>query len=557
MSFRLTSLWRALLLGLGGSVLFFVGMATAQPARGPAAKPQPGIDVQDYDFALTLSDTTDRIQGTATVRLRVRTDTLTAVRLDLIGRDQAQATAASNITGMEVLSVSAEGQRVPYRHVNDILRIRSTSDFKAGQIQTYRIRYTGIPADGLIIGTNQHGNRTFFGDNWPNRARHWLPVVDHLSDKAPVEFRVTAPSQYEVVSNGALVSDSTAGDTRITHWRTDVPLPPKVMIIGVADFAVDTAGTVDGVPVQSWVYPKDRAAGFKDLGQAPPILRFFEEHLGPYPYEKLANVQSTTRYGGMENAAAIFYSEQAVADGEDSTPLLAHEIAHQWYGNTVTESDWPHLWLSEGFATYLTALYLEHARGESALTRYMTSARERVAQFHEKNPDEPLVDTTFSDPTELLNTNPYQKGAWVLHMLRREVGTETLWDGLRAYYDRYRNQNASTRDFRAVMEDVSGQDLKLFFDQWTRRPGHPVIEGTWRYAEAAGECVVTLRQTQEEPPFEVPVEVAFGDTPMQTTTLFLSDREEQARVDCPQAPSSVTLDPNTELLAELLIRRAE
>jgi len=557
MSFRLTSWWRALLLGLGGSVLFFVGMATAQPARGPAAKPQPGIDVQDYDFALTLSDTTDRIQGTATVRLRVTTDTLTAVRLDLIGRDKVQGTAASNGPGMRVTSVSAEGQTVPYRHFNDILRIRPTSDFKAGQIKTYRIRYAGIPADGLIIGTNQHGDRTFFGDNWPNRARHWLPVVDHLADKATVEFRVTAPSQYEVVSNGALVSDSTSGDLRYTHWRTDVPLPPKVMIIGVADFAVDTAGTVDGVPVQSWVYPEDRATGFKDLGQAPPILRFFEENLGPYPYEKLANVQSTTRYGGMENAAAIFYSEQAVADGEDSTPLLAHEIAHQWYGNTVTESDWPHLWLSEGFATYLTALYLEHARGEAALTRYMSSARERVTRFHEKNPDEPLVDTTFSDPTELLNTNPYQKGAWVLHMLRREVGTETLWEGLRAYYDRYRNQNASTRNFRAVVENVSGQDLKTFFDQWTRRPGHPVIEGTWRYDEAAGECVVTLRQTQEEPPFKVPVEVAFGDEPMQTTTLFLRGREAQSRVDCQQAPSFATLDPNTELLAELSIRPAE
>jgi len=557
MSFRLTSWWQAFLLGLGGSALFFVGVATAQPARGPAAKPQPGIDVQDYDFALTLSDTTDRIEGTATVRLRVTTDTLTAVRLDLIGRNQAQAAAPSRMTGMEVTSVTEEAQAVPYRHRNDILHIAPPSGLAAGQTHTFRIRYAGIPADGLIIGTNQHGNRTFFGDNWPNRARHWLPVVDHLSDKATVEFRVTAPSTYEVVSNGALVSDSTSGDTRVTHWRSDVPLPPKIMVIGVADFAVATAGTVDGVPVQSWVYPEDRATGFRDLGQAPPILRFFEENLGPYPYEKLANVQSTTRYGGMENAAAIFYSEKAVADGKDSTPLLAHEMAHQWYGNTVTEADWSHLWLSEGFATYLTGLYLEHARGTTALARFMRQARTRVATFHEKNPDEPLVDTTYSDPTELLNTNPYQKGAWVLHMLRREVGTDTFWDGLRAYYDRYRHQNASTRDFRAVMEEVSGQDLKQFFDQWTRRPGHPVIEGTWRYDEAAGECVVMLRQTQAEPPFEVPVEVALGDAPMHTTTLFLDDREGQSRVDCPQAPSSVTLDPHTELLAELSMRRVE
>ncbi|WP_263835375.1 M1 family metallopeptidase [Salinibacter sp.] len=545
------SLWRwALLLMVGGSVLIGGRGACAQPAPGPAAQPQPGIDVQDYDFALTLSDTTDRIEGTATVHVRIDTDTLTAVRLDLIGR------APEGETGMRVQSVSEAGRAVSYRHADDLLRIRPP-DLAAGQTRTFRIEYAGVPDDGLIIGTNRHGDRTFFGDNWPNRARHWLPVVDHLADKATVEFRVTAPARYDVVSNGARVRDSTSGGTRYTHWRTDVPLPPKVMVIGVADFAVDSAGTVDGVPVQSWVYPEDRGPGLKDLGQAPPILRFFEENLGPYPYAKLANVQSTTRYGGMENAAAIFYSETAVADGEDDTSLLAHEIAHQWYGNTVTEADWPHLWLSEGVATYLTGLYLEHARGAAALTRYMAAARRQVVQFHDANPDAPLVDTTYSDPNELLNTNPYEKGGWVLHMLRREVGTETFWRGLRAYYERYRDGNASTRDFRAVMEDVSGQDLEAFFDQWTRRPGHPVIEGTWRHDAAAGECVVTLRQTQDEPPFVVPVPVALGESPSRTTTLFMRGREAQSRVDCPQAPSSVTLDPNTDLLAELSMRRAQ
>ena len=531
--------------------LFWVAAACAQPARGPAARPQPGIDVQAYDFALALSDTTDRIAGTATVRLRVTTDTLSAVRLDLVGR------GASAGTGMAVASVTAQGRAVPYRHTNDILRIRPPAGLVEGQSHTFRIAYAGVPADGLIIGTNQHGDRTFFGDNWPNRARHWLPVVDHLSDKAPVEFRVTAPAQYDVVSNGALVRDSTHGGRRTTHWRSTVPLPPKVMVIGVSDFAVDTAGTVDGVPVQSWVYPEDRRVGFADLGQAPPILRFFEARLGPYPYPKLANVQSTTRYGGMENAAAIFYSEQAVADGEDSTPLLAHEIAHQWYGNTVTEADWPHLWLSEGIATYLTGLYLEHARGPAALRRYMDRARTQVARYHAQHPDTPLVDTTFSDPNELLTTNPYQKGAWVLHMLRQRMGTETFWDGMRTYYERYRHDNARTRDFRAVMEEVSGQDLTPFFDRWTRRPGHPVLEGTWRHDAATGTCAVTLRQTQAEAPFRVPVEVAVATADDTTRTTVRADgRTTRARLDCPQPPAAVTLDPHTRLLAELSLTEA-
>lgn len=548
--------WHSLLLGVVVSFFVWGEVASAQPASQVAARPRPGIDVQDYDFSLTLSDTNNRIEGEATVHLRVTTDTLTAVRLDLIGKDPDEGGEAPQ-PGMVVTSVSEGGTSVPYRHHGDLLRIAPPSGFSAGQTRTFHIRYRGVPADGLIIGTNQHGDRTFFGDNWPTRARHWLPVVDHLSDKATVEFRVRAPAHYEVVSNGALVTDSLAGSTRVTHWRTDVPLPPKVMVIGVADFAIDTVTAVEGVPVQSWVYPENREVGFKDLGQAPPILRFFEERLGPYPYEKLANVQSTTRYGGMENASAIFYSENAVADGEDDTPLLAHEIAHQWFGNTATETDWPHLWLSEGFATYLTGLYLEHAQGDPRFQKYMASARRRVVQFHDENPSKPVVDTTYADPTELLNPNSYQKGGWVLHMLRQEVGTETFWEGLQAYYRRYRNQNASTSDFRAVMEDVSGQDLGWFFDQWTRRAGHPVVEGLWRYDEGVDECVITLRQTQDAAPFRTSVEVQVNERSSHTTTISLRDREKVTQIDCAQRPSSVTLDPNTRLLAELSMTRAQ
>jgi aminopeptidase N len=167
------------------------------------------------------------------------------------------------------------------------------------------------------------------------------------------------------------------------------------------------------------------------------------------------------------------------------------------------------------------------------------------------------VDTTFSDPNELLTTNPYQKGAWVLHMLRQRIGTETFWNGMRAYYERYRHDNARTRDFRAVMEEVSGQNLTPFFDRWTRRPGHPVLEGTWRHDAATGTCAVTLRQTQAEAPFRVPVEVAVETADDTTRTTVQADgRTTRARLDCPQPPAAVTLDPHARLLAELSLTEA-
>jgi aminopeptidase N len=535
-----------------------VGGCSAQQAGVPAAPPHPGIDVQHYDFALTLADTTDRIEGRAEVRLRVASDTLSAVRLDLLA--PAASARGPDGTGMRVERVTKTGEdgsasETAFRQTPGHVVITPSDALREGQTRTFTIHYAGVPADGLIIGTNRHGDRTFFGDNWPNRARHWLPVVDHLSDKATVEFRVTAPERYRIVSNGALVADSTYDGRRTAHWRTDVPLPPKVMIIGVADFAVDSVATVDGVPVQSWVYPQDRERGFEDLGQAPEILRYFEEKIGPYPYPKLANVQSATRYGGMENASAIFYSEEAVADGRDSEELLAHEIAHQWYGNTATEADWPHLWLSEGFATYLTALWLEDTYGSERLAQTMQQARRRVLAFNRQNPGQPLVDTVYTDPNELLNVNPYQKGAWVLHMLRQEVGTDTFWEGLRAYYERYRHGNASTADFRRVMEEVSGQDLQAFFEQWTRRAAHPVLDAEWRHDSERGVCVIDLEQTQDGPPFSFPLDVAITTYRGRTETLAVTDRAHTFRVDCGRPPSEVTLDPNVQLLGEWTLER--
>ena len=280
-------------------------------------------------------------------------------------------------------------------------------------------------------------------------------------------------------------------------------------------------------------------------------MEYFETKLGDFPYAKLANVQSTTRYGGMENATAIFYSERAVSDRQNDEPLLAHEIAHQWYGDAVTETDWPHLWLSEGFATYLTQLYLEDAYGVERRINGMRRARARVVQFHRQAPDEPLVDTTYADPNELLNTNPYQKGAWVLHMLRHQVGDSAFWDGLRAYFARFKHQNASTADFRAVMEEVSGQNLGPFFAQWTRRAGHPVVDAAWRYDASAGQLTLRLEQTQDGPPFAFPLDVALrtaaGDT---TVTVPVEARSETYTLDSAAAPTAVELDPDVWVLME-------
>jgi len=336
----------------------------------------------------------------------------------------------------------------------------------------------------------------------------------------------------------------------LTHWREDVPLPVKVMAFGAAPFAVRLAGYSGSISVWSWVFPENREEGFSDYAVAVKAVDFFSTLIGPYPFEKLANVQSKTIFGGLENATCIFYSENSVTGLGRAESLIAHETAHQWFGNSVTESDWPHIWLSEGFATYLTAVYNEKNYGRDRLETEMKQARERVLRYYDRNPS-PVIDTAARNPMSLLNANSYQKGAWVLHMLRREAGEEAFWSGLRTFYERYKYRNAETADFIKVMEEVTGKDFKLFFHQWLKVPGQPEITIAKQKGNNRGEILVTIEQKQKNL-FVFPIDLLIVDgNSRKTETVFVDTRKKtftvKAGTDCEIIP-----DPGTLLLFRIL-----
>jgi aminopeptidase N len=264
-------------------------------------------------------------------------------------------------------------------------------------------------------------------------------------------------------------------------------------------------------------------------------------------------VQSTTRYGGMENAGAIFYDEGAITGTGRMEGLIAHETAHQWFGNAVTETDWPHIWLSEGFATYLAHVYSEAVYGRDRMNTGLARDRERILAFAAENPTLPVLDTLTADPNDLLNANSYQKGSWILHMLRGRLGDADFFEGLRTHYLRYRDSNAATDDFRRTMEDVSGQDLRPFFDQWLRRGGVPAVEVSWRYAEGGVE--LTVRQTHAGRPFAFPLDVALvaADGSRRVTTIEVDAATHASTIPAASRPASVVLDPDVRLLASLSV----
>jgi aminopeptidase N len=291
------------------------------------------------------------------------------------------------------------------------------------------------------------------------------------------------------------------------------------------------------------VYPQDSTKGFYDYAVAPSIVKYFSDYIAPFPYRKLANVQSKTIFGGMENASAIFYAEKTVTGDRSSEALIAHEIAHQWFGNTATETTFAHLWLSEGFATYLTDIYMENKYGRDTLRHRMQGERETVLHFAARS-DKPVVDS-LSSPMDLLNANSYQKGGWVLHMLRQEVGDTVFRKILQEYYEQYKWRNAGTRDFEAVAERVSGKELTQFFDQWLYRGRVPRLN----IKTSIEKDAVSVHIGQDGTLFAFPIEVGLvmGDGTMQTHRVDVSAKETDVKIPAPGV-TKVLIDPATKLL---------
>jgi aminopeptidase N len=510
---------------------------------------QSNIDVIHYRFEIELSDGSDSLKGRTFVTLQF-TDTTSKFWLNLVSLN-------TKGKGMIAYQVKEDNEILSSAHGNDSLIIWLRKPAQKNETRIFEILYSGIPADGLIISKNRYGERTFFGDNWPDRAHNWIPCKDEPGDKATFEFLVTAPAQYSVVSNGKLEEEKILADNKkLTHWTEDISLSTKVMVIGVARFAVrQYDDSPPNIPVSAWVYPQDSVTGFRNYSAAPAIVKFFSNYIGPYPYNKLANVQSTTIFGGMENASAIFYYEESAEENRPMEDLLAHEIAHQWFGDMASEKSFSHLWLSEGFATYLADMYLESRYGKDTLTKELINDRKKVIAFVKRS-GRPVVDSV-SPLMKLLNANSYQKGGWILHMLRREIGDSLFQLFIRTYYDRYKGKNADTNDLLKVAEETSRKDLHQFFRQWLYTPGIPQLDIRWKYNRKDKKVSITVNQIQSQPPFEFRLDLAIETKTAKEkmTTLSITKRTETFSFGVTDPDVKLTFDPKTNLLFDANIER--
>ncbi|UXX81190.1 M1 family metallopeptidase [Reichenbachiella carrageenanivorans] len=512
-------------------LLFLLFFACSTLSYGQRRSAEP-FDVLHYQFDVQLNDTTNAVAVTAQ---------LTILYLDSIPAQTILDLASpTDATGMLVDKLKFNEQTINYTHDADQLKLATPATVQIGDTVRVSISYSGIPDMGLVFGQTAQGDRTIFAEHWPNRAHRWLPVIDHPSEKATCEFVVTAPGQYQVVSNGDLQNEQILADgLKQTHWKMSQPIPAKVMVIGVAEFVKRSLDNEKNIT--AWTYKNAGSAPQEDLADAPAIYGVLRDFLGEYPFTKCDQVESTTRFGGMENAGNIFYPEKNMTGEHRMNPVIAHEIAHQWFGNSVSESDWTDVWVSEGFATFLEYYWINEALGKDSLQAKLDIDEIKIRDYQRLNPDQIVVQMNIDNLEDILNALTYEKAGWVLRMLYQKVGKETFRQIVLTFYEKYKFKNASTQDFIKVAEEISMLDLKPFFQQWFYTPDMPRVNYKWKYKK--DRLVIDFEQlTSKVFLLDLDVQVKFQNMNFEIKRVVLNQRAQTIEIPC-ENPDDVVLDP--------------
>ncbi|HRH42929.1 MAG TPA: M1 family metallopeptidase [Pyrinomonadaceae bacterium] len=465
---------------------------------------------------------------------------------------------------MPVSNVKVNNETAKFAQHDEKLDIFLTQPASKDQKLNISVTYSGKPQDGLILTKDRDGNPSAVGDNWADRVHHWIPCLDHPSAKASVKFTVTAPSNNAVVANGVLESSKDNTDaTKTWVYNESKNISPYNMVVAVGQFANATLKTNAPIPISYYVPQADRSFAEQGFSPAAPSVLTFSNLIAPYPYGKLALIIGATKFGGMENANTIVFTPNLFQNFVAAKPrgqrynvpqgveeVIAHEIAHQWFGDSVTEATWADLWLSEGFATYFAGLFLENNEGKDRFRLYMRDKAKSYFEYEKKNRT-PIHDTKTEKLFDLLTPNNYEKGGWVLHMMRGMLGDKAFFDGLKSYYNEHKESTATTEDLRIALERSSGKDLKNFFERWIYQAGHPVYQATWKQT-GKSTLEITLKQTQEDEAFLQPVTIEIiTNNGSQRVIMTPTGKETVAKFKSAK-PKKIVIDPDEIILKEVV-----
>ncbi len=429
--------------------------ASGAPTSGPTPPAmQADWDITHYDIALELNPGRQLITGD--------------IQATALARVGSPGSILLHATDPTILSVEIEGVDVSYRRSGDQVTIDVPAGLAEGDSVTVRVRYTapGVPADDP--GQGLHWGDPIYSFSEPEGARDWLVVYDAPADKATMELAVTAPQDLTVVCNGERVAiGEPVGGTRT--WRFDFPWPiaTYLIVVNAGDFDEDLDSSGE-VPVYTWASPSDMSQARSVFADTPEMIAHFSQLWLPYPYSSYGNV--LVPFGGaMEHTTATSFGQDLIWHGDYASIVNVHELGHQWWGDYVTCAEWEEIWLNEGFASYTEALWVEHTWGEDQLQWYVwEEQRESYMMWKEYEGEFALY-----DPDYMWGGTVYDKGSFVVHMLRFVLGDDAFFAGLQRYADAHAHDVATTEDLRAAMEAEHGASLDWFFDQWVYRAGEP------------------------------------------------------------------------------------
>jgi len=512
-------------------------LALALAAR-PAAPDTTGWDARHYTLRLAVDPATKTVRGAVTVHGRVGPQRLDRVLLDL---DHT----------MTVDSVTSPGRRLAFDHAGDRLAVARPHGWSGGERLEIIIWYGGQPAGGLLFLTHA-GLPAVASYGLPYSARRWWPCKDSPADKAEegAELAITVPRGLIVASNGRLARHVTQAEgTELYVWMESYPIYPDAISIAAANYEVlsryyhDTA--TDSMPVTFYVYPEDRAKAERDFAGLIDMLESHVASFGPYPFRR-------EKYGVAEFPIKSFrehqtlpsYGAPLLTGDRQNDWILAHELAHQWFGNLLTVANWSHIWLNEGFATYAFALWRERRGGDSAYSAAMRG-------LYQPSFEGSLYVADSMDVSHFFGPTTFSKGAWVLHMLRHVVGDSTFFRALRTYVRDFSYKTVLTDDFEHACERQYGRPLDWFFKEWVYGTGQPGYELRWESAADGGQGVihVTIAQTSAGRAFTMPLDLRIA-RPGGDTTVVVWDSLPVQQWDIGPGPqaSGVVLDPGDWVL---------
>ena len=461
---------------------------------------------------------------------------------------------------LQVEKISAAG-RFDFRNLDDKIIVKLDRTLKEGSKIEIYISYTAKPRKGFyFVGPDKYYPDKY-QEAWTQgettEARYWFPCIDHPQVKFSSEISVIVPIGFTAISNGKLLNVEKQNEKQKYRWYETNPHPAYLTSVVVGKYTE----IKDGKNLYYYVPPEKKQDAVRSFEHTSEIVRFFEEYLGTnYPYEKYSQVTvQDFVYGGMENSSCTTLTLDTLHDEKahidfTSDYLISHELAHQWFGDLVTCSDWQHIWLNEGFATYCEALYWEASRGKDEFQYYVLQTADDYLEEAKTRYTRPIVTKVYKHPDDLFDRHTYEKGGCVLHMMRHLVGDKYFRRSLKTYLQRFAKGNAETDDLRKVFELETSKSLQHFFDQWIFREGHPELIIDFHHDNHNAE--IKVKQLQPGEPFEFPLELemSFANSHKKIYTFNVWDRESVFQIPVDDEVEYFSIDPEFKILKTISVK---